>query len=104
MSAAPQRNARNRPDRRGRHHRGGRLPSSSPPQHAAFEHRDAAAGFEGASFRSRSGGTVVDGHTAAVEDGEPHAAGHSIELDANRCTRRARVHGRTGARRTAHGA
>ena len=65
----------------------------APPPFAAFEHRDAAVGFEVVFFRPTSDGLVVDGHTTALEEGEPYAVSYTVELDARGHTRRARVRG-----------
>ena len=37
------------------------MPFADPPPFAAFEHRDAAVGFEVAFFRTTPDGVVVDG-------------------------------------------
>jgi uncharacterized protein len=44
-------------------------------------------------------GLTVDGHTTAIEDGEPFSVGYSVELDARWRTRRARLTGRSRAGR-----
>lgn len=59
------------------------MPFAALPPFAAFEHRDAAVGFEVVFFRSTPDGVVVDGHTAALEDGEPYAVAYTIEVDAH---------------------
>jgi hypothetical protein len=75
------------------------MPFSDPPSIAAYEHRDAATGFEVAVFRAAGDGTVIDGQTCAVEDGEAYAVAYTIEVDARWRTRRAHVRNRTGAGR-----
>ena len=52
------------------------------PQLAAWRHRDARVGFEVAFFARIADGLRVDGHTAAVEEGEPFAVRYAIHLDA----------------------
>ena len=71
------------------------MPFTAPPPFAAFEHRDAAVGFEVVFFRSTPNGLVVDGHTTALEQGEPYAVAYTIELDARGYTRRAHVRGQS---------
>jgi hypothetical protein len=71
------------------------VPFAAPPRFAAFEHRDAAVGFEVVFFRPTPDGLVVDGHTAALEDGEPYAVAYTIEVDAHGRTRRAHVRGQS---------
>lgn len=68
---------------------------SDPPAVAAFEHRDAQRGFEVVFIRAKAGGYRIDGHTAAIEDGEAFAAEYAITLDRNWATRSARVRGRS---------
>jgi hypothetical protein len=63
----------------------------APPEFAAFEHRDATAGFEVAFFHVTSDSVVIDGYTAAAEDGEAYAVTYTIELDPQWRTRRAHV-------------
>jgi len=70
---------------------------ADPPAFAAFEHRGSLRGFEVAFFRTSHDGYVVDGHTAAIEDGEPYAIGYTIELDRRWRTRWARVRGRSSS-------
>lgn len=65
--------------------------TDSPP-FAAFEHRDAATGFEVAFFRAAGDAIVIEGQTSAVEDGEPFFIAYAIDVDAQWRTRRARVH------------
>jgi uncharacterized protein len=65
------------------------------PPWAAWRHQDAREGFEVARFE----GLALEGHTTAVEDGEPWAVRYAIVLDAVGRTRSAHVHGlaRAGA-------
>lgn len=65
------------------------------PEVAAFEHREARAGFEIAFFRAAPDGLGIDGSTSAVEDGEAFTVTYDIELDATWRTRRAIVTGRS---------
>jgi hypothetical protein len=65
--------------------------SSRLPPFAAWRHRDAREGFEVVFLD----GLRVEGHTTAVEDGEPFAVGYAIELDEAWRTRAARVWGRS---------
>jgi hypothetical protein len=71
-----------------------------PPPHAAWQHRDAREGFEVVFLHSDDDGYRFEGHTAAVEDGEPWAVEYVITVDPGWLTRGARVWGRsaTGAR------
>jgi hypothetical protein len=54
---------------------------SHPPPFAAWRHHDAREGFEVAFFDRRTRRLRVEGHTAAVEDGEAFAVRYAIELD-----------------------
>jgi uncharacterized protein len=65
------------------------------PRFAAWRHRDAREGFEVVFFETLQEGVRVEGHTSAVEDGEPFAVRYAIELDARRRTRSAQVWGRS---------
>jgi hypothetical protein len=69
---------------------GSRLPSF-----AAWRHVGARNGFEVAFLEARDGGLRVEGHTAAVEDGEPFAVRFRIELDECWRTRSAQVSGQS---------
>jgi hypothetical protein len=73
------------------------MPFRAPPPTAAWQHREARAGFEVAWFRAAEGGWVIDGTTAAVEDGQTWVVTYRIEVDAVWLTRRARIEGRTGS-------
>ena len=68
---------------------------ADPQAVAAFEHRDAQRGFEVVFIRAESGGYRIDGHTAAVEDGQAFAAAYAIALDGDWATRSAHVRGRS---------
>ena len=65
------------------------------PQLAAWRHRDARVGFEVAFFARIADGLRVDGHTAAVEEGEPFAVRYEIVLDEGFRTRSATIVGRS---------
>jgi hypothetical protein len=69
-------------------------PSHLPP-FAAWRHHDARSGFEVAFFDGRTGRLRVEGHTAAVEDGEAYAVRYAIELDEAWKTLVARVSGQS---------
>jgi hypothetical protein len=70
------------------------------PPYAAWQHRDARDGFEVVFFDEREDGLQIEGHTAAVEDGEPFAVRYAIDLDQHWRTRWAQVAGQSshGAR------
>jgi len=67
------------------------VPFADPPRFAAFKHHDARDGFEVVFFRTGESRILVEGHTCAVEAGEPYAIEWVIELDREWRTRRARV-------------
>jgi hypothetical protein len=71
--------------------------SSTPrlPPFAAWRHRDARDGFEVVFFDERDDGLHIEGHTAAVEEGEPFAVRYAIELDRRWHTRSAHVTGQS---------
>ena len=74
------------------------MPFAAPPAFAAWRHRDARDGFEVVFLRAAGGGGHhLDGHTAAVEDGEAWAVGYRIMLDGAWRTRSARVSGRSAS-------
>ena len=52
------------------------------PRMAAWRHIDAREAFEVAFFTPSATGLRIDGHTAAVEEGEPFAVRYAIHLDA----------------------
>ncbi len=72
----------------------------APPPSAAFRHGGAREGFEVAFFSRDGDGHRVEGHAAAVEEGEAWSSRYVIALDARWRTRRARVWGHSagGAR------
>lgn len=70
-------------------------PDSRLPPFAAWRHRDARDGFEIAFFDPRDEGLHVEGHTVAVEDGEPVVVRYAVELDRRWHTRSAHVTGRS---------
>jgi uncharacterized protein len=70
---------------------------AAPPEFAAWRHRDARDGFEVVFLRAADGGYRLDGHAAAVEDGEAWAVRYRITLDGAWRTRRARVSGRSAS-------
>lgn len=71
-----------------------------PPRVAAWRHHTARAGFEVVFFGGGTDGYRIDGHTTAVEDGEPWAVQYVIALDPRWVTQRARVvaRGKQGTR------
>jgi hypothetical protein len=71
------------------------MPFRAPPAFAAWQHRDARAGFEVVFLRMDGGGYRVEGATTAVEDGEAWVVQYSIGLDFGWTTRSARVVGRS---------
>jgi hypothetical protein len=71
------------------------MPFAALPSSAAWQHRDARAGFE-VVFAGRDGaGHRVEGATTAVEDGAAWAVRYDLRLDAAWRTRSARVVSRT---------
>ena len=67
----------------------------APPMSAAWQHRDARAGFEVAFLHPVGGGCHVEGTTTAVEDGAAWVVGYSIRLDRGWKARSAHVVGRS---------
>ena len=61
------------------------------PQTAAWRHVDAHDGFESVFLRDVASGHVIDGHTAAVEDGEVWAVHYTVEVDERWLTQHCRV-------------
>ena len=51
------------------------------PAFAAWRHRDARDGFEVVFFVAHGSGMRIEGHTTAIEGGEPFAVSYAIELD-----------------------
>jgi len=72
------------------------MPSRTLPPFAAWRHRDARDGFEVVFLRTGPEGHHFEGHTAAVENGQPWAVRYSIVTNATWATRSARVTGRSG--------
>ena len=68
-----------------------------PPATACWQHLEARSGFEVAYFQGPEDGWVVDGTTAAIEDGQTWVVTYSIRLDAAWVTRSARVMARSVA-------
>jgi hypothetical protein len=68
-----------------------------PPATACWQHLEARSGFEVAYFQGLADGLVVDGTTAAVEDGQTWVVTYSIALDAAWVTRSARITARSGS-------
>jgi len=68
---------------------------TSLPPFAAWRHRDARDCFEVVFVTAQNDGYDVNGHTAAVEDGEAWAVEYSITLDSSWATRNAVVTGRS---------
>ena len=67
------------------------------PATAAWQHRDARAGFEVAYFQPSGEGLRIEGWTTAIEDGITWAVEYVIDLDGAGATRSARVRGRSAA-------
>ncbi len=65
------------------------------PPFAAWRHCGARVGFEVGFFLERDGGVRVEGHTVAVQDGQPFSVGYAIELDDRWHTHSARVWGQS---------
>jgi uncharacterized protein len=70
-----------------------------PPAFAAWEHREARAGFEVVFLDDDGDGCRVEGCTAAVEDGDAWAVEYRITLDARWVTRRAEISARSATGR-----
>jgi hypothetical protein len=68
-----------------------------PPASACWQHRPARSGFEVAFFAAAPFGVIVEGTTAASEDGGAWVVSYRVELDAAWVTRSARVTARTAA-------
>jgi hypothetical protein len=64
---------------------------SALPHTAAWRHIDARDGFESVVFREAASGYVIDGHTAAVENGEPWAVHYTLDVDDEWCTQQCLV-------------
>ncbi len=73
------------------------MPFRPPPAAACWRHTPAREGFEVAYFGAHQGGWLIDGTTAALEDGQTWVVTYRIVLDAAWVTRTARVSARTAA-------
>jgi hypothetical protein len=51
------------------------------PHTAAWRHIGAQDGFETVVFREAASGYVIDGHTAAIDDGKPWAVHYTLDVD-----------------------
>ncbi len=69
------------------------MPFNDLPASAAWRHRDAREGFESVFLAPDGSGYRLEGHTAAVEDGQAWVVGYRIALDERWITRTARVWG-----------
>src|SRR5690349_13129949 len=69
------------------------VPSGPRPMHAAWQHRDARAGFEVVFLHGDGAGCRAEGTTTAVEDGAPWTVRYRITLDSEWRARSARVEG-----------
>jgi hypothetical protein len=74
-----------------------RMSFAPPPAVAAWQHRDARAGFEVVYIESADSAWLVEGYATAVEEEEAWAVEYVIALDESWATRSARVRGRTVA-------
>lgn len=70
---------------------------STLPATAAWRHVEAREGFESVFLRPDGTGVGIEGHTAAVEDGQVWVVRYLIRLDERWVTRSARVWGRSAA-------
>jgi hypothetical protein len=75
----------------------GLVPFLPPPATACWRHSPAREGFEVAYFQAHQGGWLIDGTTAAVEDGQTWVVTYHIVLDAAWTTRSATIRARTAA-------
>jgi uncharacterized protein len=73
------------------------VPFRPPPATACWQHSFARSGFEVAYFQAHQGGWLVEGTTAALEDGQTWVVTYGIVLDAAWVTRSALVRARTAA-------
>jgi hypothetical protein len=62
-----------------------------PPRTACWRHHEARVGFEVAYFEKLTDGWLIDGTTAALQDGATWAVTYRVELDSSWRTRTARV-------------
>jgi hypothetical protein len=67
------------------------------PATAAWQHRDARAGFEVAYFQPFGQGTRAEGWTTAVEDAGTWAVEYAVDVDETGATRSGRVRSRSAA-------
>jgi hypothetical protein len=65
------------------------------PPFAGWRHEGAREGFEVVFLQPHRSGLRLEGHTAAIEDGEPFAVRYAIDLDGRWRTRAARVSGQS---------
>jgi hypothetical protein len=66
------------------------------PHTAAWRHVGAQDGFETVVFREAASGYVIDGHTAAVEDGAPWGVHYTLDVDDQWCTQQCLVRSWSG--------
>jgi hypothetical protein len=57
------------------------MPFEVPPPVAAWQHRDARAGFEVVYFQPGDDGYRMEGCTTAIEDGEMWVVSYTISVD-----------------------
>jgi hypothetical protein len=67
------------------------------PATAAWQHRDARAGFEVVYFQPVGEGCRIEGWTTAIEGSRTWAVEYIIDLDGTGATRSARIRGRSAA-------
>src|SRR5512132_357818 len=67
------------------------------PATAAWRHLDARDGFEVLFLRREADGYRFDGHSTAVEDGEPWGIRYRLDIDARWTTRSAHVMSRSAS-------
>jgi uncharacterized protein len=72
-------------------------PVTDLPAFAAWQHHDARDGYEVVFLEVTPAGYRFEGHTSAVEDGEPFAVRYALGLDRRWRTRSARVSGRSSS-------
>jgi uncharacterized protein len=73
------------------------MPFSALPVTAAWQHREARAGFEVAYFRPAPRGYHLSGCTTGAEDGQTWVVSYAIELDETWTTRSARITGQSAS-------
>jgi len=74
--------------------RSGVSPSSLPPK-AAWRHLGAREGFEVVFFQTEPDGYRFEGHSTAVEEGQPWSIRYVLAVDTNWRTRTAHIFGRS---------